>query len=258
MAVVRKYDLFAPYEFNLQAFIPRFTICALSGISSSWRFIFGALACANLALIKSWGLLFGCIIVLAINYELSKKIGMYTIDIILNLITIFALTDLIKDIHWRYPLHMDYRGIYITAIIIWGIIKGQKGIQILTYARGLKSLERSGKIEQGHFWAGERNERLVFKLNTREAAIFIRYFNRDPLAHLMRMHSMAPLNIPVEHRYDIDGNILVCNNIISGEQSQRKITIRIMRIRRTKFLIRVEGESIDWYKAANKKYVDFM
>jgi hypothetical protein len=69
---------------------------------------------------------------------------------------------------------------------------------------------------------------------------------------------MAPLNIPVEHRYDIDGNILVCNNIISGEQSQRKITIRVMRIRRSKFLIRVEGESIDWYKAANKKYVDFM
>jgi len=237
-------------------YIFHFTCCVLSGISSVLFFTFIPLICLNLVLKGEWLLFFICLIIALISYLIRNRFSKYIIDITLNFGVFLFVLGLTHDIKWFYPISESIYKIYFIVVLIWGFRIGMKEMMKAKIIKTLKQLDNSSFKEVEDFSRGTFEDRVVFDLNTRDAATVISHFLQDPRIWLIP-RGIVPSTIPTESSYNIhEKKLWARHKTIMGSIMDIEV-LRFIRIGRDKFLLRIETDSKDWYIDSLNRYSDF-
>jgi hypothetical protein len=156
-----------------------FLFCVLSGITLALFILALSLICINLGFSESWSVLVLCLIIAFVNFWLHGIIGSYIVDVLLNIGMLGLLLIITPNESWSLSFVKMFSGSFVLFAVVGGVILSLKGIRRAQYFRILKQLDQANLLDQEHFQEGTFEQRLIFDLNTRDAATVIYHFFRD-------------------------------------------------------------------------------
>lgn len=234
----------------------------LSKTTSVAFFTFVLLMCLNLALLEiKGGFIALFLAVLWGVYKISGIIGRYFVDILFNIAGLILVIALTFEVKWYRPIPNDTWIVYFLAASFIGLILAVRDLKRSPIRRILRSLNMSTGAEIEAFKIGTTDHRLVFAINTRDAATVIDHFFRDPRPWLSNtpifyFSPFAAFMLNVENSYGFYSKVLWVKHKTTLGQFVDLEVIKFIRVGSNKFLIRAELDSREWYVFAHQNFGD--